>query len=135
MRISDWSSDVCSSDLSEQFDEGVLAGSGQDRRPGGRFRQHRHRPETVPRLRRTGGADLRRGLIGFRPLRRLFMTNQDPASRSDDRQCERRKCADVPPPPPPPPPPRPPPRPPHPHPTAPAPPPPPPPPPHPPTPP
>src|SRR3546814_10615632 len=47
-------------------------------------------PETVPRLRRTGGADLRRGLIGFRPLRRLFMPNQGPASRPDDRQCDRR---------------------------------------------
>src|SRR3546814_11899426 len=52
-------------------------------------------PETVPRLRRTGGADLRRGLIGFRPLRRLFMPNQGPASRPADRQCDRRICAVV----------------------------------------
>src|SRR3546814_17824396 len=63
MRISDWSSDVCSSD--------------------------------VPNLRRPGGADVHRRLVGFRSLRRLFLPDPGSTLRSDDRQCDGRLSADV----------------------------------------
>src|SRR3546814_1316374 len=66
MRISDWSSDVCSSDLRPGCGEDGDPRDGDRRGPGRRHHPHHQIGRRRPRLR-----ERRRGAAGTAPLRRL----------------------------------------------------------------
>src|SRR3546814_5317646 len=81
MRISDWSSDVCSSDLLDDLSERKQAN------------RHDHEVDAVPELGKTQRVAHRAG-IDVRPHQAEQEADQDHPNRLDERARAQRDCAD-----------------------------------------